>query len=645
MVFSPRHPFCLPLVAAMALSVLFPLVVRAQASLVMGSVFSDRMILQRDLPVPVWGRAEPGATVTVSFAGQEKSGLVASDGRWSVRLDPLTASAEPRVLSVEVAGQRREFSDVLVGEVWLCAGQSNMYRPIAGIPGSANSAVAGHEEVLALPENPRLRLYCDDGHPLWSAAGWRRADSGSLALFSAVGYFFAEQIQAELDVPVGLILVSRVGTTIQAWTPREEALRVPVTAKYAALFEANKAEIQAYNRADDPKPELAPELQIARTFATVGGLYNNWMSAVVPFGLRGVLWYQGESNGTWEPTARHYDEMLAGLVAGLRRVWERPELPFFYVQLPVWAGNTSTHWPWIRQAMLRASLTIPGTGMALIPEHGEPNNLHPLEKRPVGERLARLALAQTYGRPRVINGPRAFGAEDAPAGGVRIHFESGGAPLALPGGSWMEIEVAGTDGVFRPATAVLDESSAVLSSGEVSRPAAVRYAWKPGFTPTLFNGAGLPASPFAFVRRTDGTWRAVRGTDDLGTLPPDGLTEWAAPVWSADGFTPDAGMVEAYAVGGSPGPGLRGEVSYFADSPSGAPVWHAIVRTNDPRVSVEVWAAPRVEDFGNPSLLRPLPGRSQGVTQDGVPSGSERRAFVFPPDFADKGFLRLQIAR
>jgi sialate O-acetylesterase len=645
MVFSPRHPFCLPLFAAMALSVLFPLVVRAQASLVLGSVFSDRMILQRDLPVPVWGRAEPGATVTVSFAGQEKSTPVAPDGRWSVRLDPLPASAEPRVLSVDVAGERREFTDVLVGEVWLCGGQSNMYRPIAGIPGLANSAVVGHEQILALPENPRLRLYCDDGHPLWSAAGWRRADAGSLALFSAVGYFFAEQILAELDVPVGLILVSRVGTTIQAWTPREEALQVPVTAKYAALFEANKAEIQAYNRADDPKPELAPELQIARTFATVGGLYNNWMSSVAPFGLRGVLWYQGESNGTWEPTARHYDEMLAALAAGFRRVWEQPELPFYCVQLPVWAGNTSAHWPWIRQAMLRASFAIPRSGMALIPDYGEANDLHPLEKRPVGERLARLALAQTYGRPRVTNGPRALAAEDAPDAAVRIHFETGGASLALPGGAWTEIEVADHDGVFHPATGFVNESSAVLSSQEVPDPAAVRYAWKPGFTPTLFNEAGLPASPFAFVRRADGAWRPVRGTDDFGTLPPDGLTEWAAPVWSADGFTPDARTLERYAVGGSPGPGWPGEAPSFVYDSGGAPALHAIVRTDDPRVTVSAWGALRVEDFGDASRLRLLPGSSQGVTQEGVPAGCQRFAFPFPPDFTDKGFLRFQVTR
>ncbi len=476
------------------------------------SVFSDHMILQRETGVPVWGFAYPGTEVTVSFAGQQKTAIAGSDRQWLVQLDAMQASGVSRTLTVSAPGAESiEFADVLVGEVWLCSGQSNMYRPIGGIPDLANSAVEGYEEVLALPENPNIRLFCDDGHPLWTARQWQRANSETLNLFSAVGYFFGKKISDDLNIPVGLILLSRVGTTIQAWTPEEYALLAPVTAVYRALYEANREEIIAYNQAEAPKPELSYDLQVARTFASVGGLYENWMAEQVPFAIRGVLWYQGESNGTWEPTAHYYDDMLQVLADGLRAVWNRPQMPFYFVQLPIWGGTTSEFWPWIRQSMLNASLCITNSGMAVTVDVGDPSNLHPANKKPVGERLALWALNNTYNLPCVYSGPLPSGAASE-AGGVRVQFNTYGSTLSLPSGTWIDIEAAGIDGIFYPATASVGTSNALISCSQVTTPVMVRYGWKSTFTPTLFNTNGLPASPFCFIYEGTG-WRLGNGDD------------------------------------------------------------------------------------------------------------------------------------
>ncbi len=477
----------------------------------MPGVFSDHMILQRDTAVPVWGTAEPGTEVAVAFAGQMSVAVADAAGEWIVHLDALEASAVSRDLVVTAPGSRIQFSDVLIGEVWLCSGQSNMYRPIGGIPDLANSAVDGFEDVLALPENPMLRLFCDEGHPLWNDGRWQRARSETLNVFSGVGYFFGQKILEELDVPVGLMLVSRVGTLIQSWTPEEYALQAPVTEEYRALYEENRDEIIAYNRAPVPKPELSDELMVARTFGNVGGLYNNWMAAQVPFAIRGVIWYQGESNATWEPTARYYNDMLLALSTGLRGVWGRPEMPFYFVQLPNWDGATSGYWPWIRQSMLNACFGINHSGMVVTVDVGEADNLHPPKKKPVGERLALWALSNTYGRPCVYSGPLPSAAVDD-TGGVRVEFDTFGSALEVPGGIWTDIEVAGDESVFYPATAVIDGSGARITCSQVANPVAVRYGWKPHFIPTLFNTDGLPASPFCYVRDA-GSWRLCTGDD------------------------------------------------------------------------------------------------------------------------------------
>ncbi len=491
-------------------------------SLQMPSVFSDHMVLQRDMEVPVWGRAGPGASVTVVFAGQSKEVVADSEGRWVVRLDALNASKSPQAMTVVSAESLLEFSDVLIGEVWFCSGQSNMYRPIGGIPGVRDSMVEGAGAVLARPENPNIRLFCDDEHPLWNAMKWQTARSQTLELFSAVAYFFGDKLLNELDVPVGLIHISRGGTMIQAWTPEEYARQAPVTVKYMDLYKQSRPVIQAYNRAfkeyrenrkngaERPEP-LPPEIDTARTFANISGLYERLVSPLVPFAIRGIVWYQGESNASREGTARHYDDMLQALISGWRGVWNQPDLPVYFVQLPVWA-KASQYWPWSRQSMLNVALRLPDVGMAVTVDVGDPDNLHPPKKQPVGERLAQLALARTYGQAVTASGPlpvSAIAERDA----LRVEFETFGSALQVEGGQWADLEAAGEDGVFYPAEGTVGVSDARVVCSQVETLAAVRYGWKGSFRPTLFDVEGLPASPFCFVRDGSGSWRLCDGDD------------------------------------------------------------------------------------------------------------------------------------
>lgn len=509
-----------------------PGVVGSTGPLKMPTVFSDHMVLQRDTSVPVWGTAEPGAEVVVEFAGQQKTNTVDEAGNWMVELDALSASTVPRELVVSSEGYSLEFADVVVGEVWLCSGQSNMYRPIGGIPDVADSEVEGFEAVLALPENTTMRLFCDDGHTLWDAMQWQTARSETLELFSGVAYFFGKSLQDELDVPIGLLLVSRVGTTIQAWTPPSHASQVPLIVEYQALYQQYLPEIQAYNQAfrdyrealaqwnenpvgDKPQPpDPLPELiATARTFANVSGLYNNYMAPLVPFALRGTIWYQGESNAAWEQTARRYDETLWGMAEGLREAWGDPGMPFYYVQLPNY-GNNSEHWPWIRQSMLNAYKDVSNVGMAVTVDVGEGDNLHPPKKQPVGERLALWALTQTYGEPGVYSGPLPDGASLS-GSEVHIQFDTFGSILEVQGADWTELEVAGDDGIFYSAAGTIGVSNAVVVCPQVAAPEAVRYGWEGDFVPTLFNTNGLPASPFCLIQETNGTWRLCTDEDPL----------------------------------------------------------------------------------------------------------------------------------
>lgn len=305
------------------------------------AIFRDHMVLQRDVPVPVWGTAKPGSAITVKFADQEKTAQAGVDGTWQVELKPMAANASSRVLTVENV----TFEDVLVGEVWLCSGQSNMQFVVGKrdqYPG-----VEHRKEAIEKPERKGLRLFTDDGLPVWEKRGWQQAGGEAVARFSATAFFFGERLHRELGVPVGVINVSRGGSVIQTWTQEPFALRNPFTKHYVDLMNDSREEILAFNTATHEArlakiagkkniPKVTPlseELDIARLFR-LGVCYDLFVEPVAPYAIRGVIWYQGESNGKWLKMAKTYNTMLPDLIEGWRNRWGQPEMPWYVMQLP-----------------------------------------------------------------------------------------------------------------------------------------------------------------------------------------------------------------------------------------------------------------------------------------------------------------------
>jgi sialate O-acetylesterase len=490
-------------------------------------VFTDGAVLQCDAPVPVWGRAEPGRTLSVSFAGQRHSAKAGEDGRWMVRLRPMKASRRPRPMVVKGAGSGRiVIEDVLVGEVWICSGQSNMAWPVR----SSNDAKAE----IAAAKYPRLRLITVPRRPIETPqhsfkGAWVACGPKTVASFSAVGYFFGREIHRELKVPVGLINTSYGGTPAEAWTSRgaleaEERL-VPLLARwkksvdaydpekakagYAQRLATWKKAVEAA-RAEGRKPPRRPR---APTDPRVSphrpaNLYNGMIAPLVPFAVRGAIWYQGESNAG---RAEQYRTIFPTMIRDWRRTWGRDDLPFLFVQLANFKKASDvpgdSAWAEIRDAQAFTLRTVPATGMAVAIDIGAANDIHPRNKQDVGRRLALWALARTYGRDLVCSGP-VYRGSTRRGNEMVIAFDHVGAGLVADG-ELRGFAIAGADRVFTWGTARIEGDTVVVSHPDVAEPASVRYAWADNPPCSLRNAEGLPASPF----RTD-DWPGVTAGKD-----------------------------------------------------------------------------------------------------------------------------------
>ncbi len=484
----------------------------------LGSPFSDHMVLQREKPVAVWGWAEAGELVTVSFAGRSKSVSSAPDGMWALELDPLSASAEPRKLTVTGRGGRGiTIEDVLVGEVWLGSGQSNMEMSV----GSAND----FDAEKASAHLPLIRYYGEASGPAErpmpeGRGGWQVCTPESVRRFSATLYFFGREVHRELDVPVGLICSASGATQIEYWIPAEaqsfdektkanydSMLRgytsfdeAKVMAEYEAKLAAWKlAAEQAVEEKKAPPPRPTDVLAIRKRKGPPGGLYNGKIFNLIPFSLRGILWYQGESNAG-NPDLYH--RLLTELVTSWRALWHE-ELPFAWVQLPGFTAPGEA-WPRMREAMLKATV-LPRTGMAVTIDIGDPKNIHPTNKQEVGRRLSLWALGTVYGKHvPATSGPLPVGSSIQGNTMTVAFSQAGGGLKTKDGGSVSGFQIAGADQQWRPAVATIAGDKVVVSSAEVAAPVAVRYAWQDFPECNLYNAAGLPASPF----RTD-EWPAA----------------------------------------------------------------------------------------------------------------------------------------
>lgn len=429
-------------------------------------VFSDHMVLQRGVPVPVWGTADPGEEIVVTFAGQEFSTTADEQGAWMVTFAPLDMSTRGRTVTIRGASKTMTFRDVLVGEVWLCSGQSNMAGRFVEAKGRSIAPEVFEQDLSRFRFN--------------NTRGWHVLTERTQSQLSRVAFYFGIELYQELDIPIGLILRYNSGTPIQAWMPRD----------------ASEVIRKRLNIPEDWNDDRGPR--------RAGVQFEDKISPIVPVAFRGVIWYQGERNAKAE-TGWEYDELLTFHIRTWRDLWaERAGLetrvfPFYFVQVPTQESPLDAEWPWLRDRMRRALDQTEKTGMAVFYDYGP--SLHPRNKQPAGERLSRWALARDYGYKDLvpcgplinevkIEGDRALLSFRHVGGGLKS--KSGEKHLKF-------FELAGADGQYVPAKAWLEGDKVIVQSEKTARPVYVRYLFrKPAPNPevSLINAEGLPASSF-----------------------------------------------------------------------------------------------------------------------------------------------------
>ncbi len=499
--------------ASLCLLLLTPFLAHAEVK--PSALFSDNAVLQQDADVPVWGTGRDGEAVTVTF-GEHSARATTKDGRWRVTFTGLKPGV-PQDLVIK--GDNTVVArNVVVGEVWLCSGQSNMARTVVP-PDSVQPRRPYWEESAAAANYPLIRHFRTGGGALDEPAAevtgkWEICTPETVRGFTAVGYFFAKDLHTARGVPVGVINSSVGATGAASWVSRETLLSQPSLKGNLDRQEKNKADypaVLAKYQADEPrllaeyteaaakakaegKPEPRKPSPPRNPFTDAyrpAGYYNSKIFPLAPYAIRGVLWYQGESNSGH---AAEYRVLFRGLIDGWRALWQQPAMPFLFVQLPEYKGTP----PDIREAQLRTWTETPNTGMVVTIDCGDAGDIHPPDKRPVGARLALMARAQVYGEQVVGSGPL-FEAMSSEGSKAVLTFKHTGGGLVAKGVALQGFTVAGADKKFVPAHAEITGDTVVVFSPGVAEPKAVRYGWDNVPAPSLYNKEGLPASPF----RTD----------------------------------------------------------------------------------------------------------------------------------------------
>ncbi|MEX0825113.1 MAG: sialate O-acetylesterase [Pirellulaceae bacterium] len=480
----------------------------AAADVTLPNVFSDSMVLQRNQANPVWGRANADEQVTVSLADQSQTTTADAEGNWQVTLEPMPATAEPLKLTVKGNKNQVEVSDVLVGEVWVCSGQSNMAWTVQ------NSNDFDLEQRTA--DYPEIRMInyprVGQQEPVWTHEGaqWMICTPENVGSFSAVGYFFGRQLHQTLDVPIGLINNAWGGSSAEAWINRDrleaEPGYGPMLDRWNAMTEQAQALKTKPSLNEQEKQRLAAlERQLAGNH-NPSNIYNGVLKSHLGYGIRGVIWYQGESNAG---RAYQYRDLFPLLIQNWRDEWGQGDFPFYWVQLADYKDETDqpgeSAWAELREAQTMTLDKLPNTGQAVIIDIGEGRDIHPRNKVDVGRRLARLALANDYGHEIAHQSPR-YKSMDISGEKITLTFDhvgSGWRPFDVP--QPVGFTIAGEDRKFVKADAKIQKDrSIVVSSDEVSEPVAVRYGWADNPVVNMYTNDGLPLTPF----RTD-DWPGV----------------------------------------------------------------------------------------------------------------------------------------
>jgi sialate O-acetylesterase len=476
--------------------------------------FTEHAVVQADVPLPVWGTADPGKRVTVSYAGASAETMADAAGKWRVVLPAFPAGTRGTM----TFNQTTEVKDVVAGEVWFCSGQSNMYYPLR-----LNTDAAGE---LATATDPDIRHFQVPANtsatPLDDTslkdAAWKAASPETAGDFTATGYFFACELRRALRVPVGLIHASWGGTAIEPWIPGSvlekhpgypallERKRLEIagwpdvlkeSARQIAEWESQVAKAKTEGKTPPAKPWLPDPPESGHRMPSQ--LFNGMVHPVTAFPLRGSIWYQGESNA--DQGIADYADFQATLIRGWREAWNVGAFPFYFVQLPNWKNPydpTGRNWAFFREAQAKTPALVDKSGMIVTLDLGDPEDIHPQDKRALGLRLARLALADTYGKPFITRAPSLQKWEVA-GNRVLLDFGDAAKDLVTRGDELTGFEIAAADGVFQTARAVRDDGIIAVSHSDMAAPAHVRYAWTNSPVPSLFHRNGLPVAPF----RTD----------------------------------------------------------------------------------------------------------------------------------------------
>ncbi len=488
---------------------------QVSADVVLPDVISSGMVLQRDSRVPIWGKAEPGESVTIVLGRQTKTTVADQNGKWMVQLQPMRANATPATMSI-VGKNKLEVRDILVGEVWLVSGQSNMQRILSEIANGAEAIAAANHPQIRLFNVSRAVAFKRAKPPL---ATWASCTPDSVKEFSAAGYYFAVEIQRELKVPIGMLNSSYGGSQAEAWTPVEYLLasadlkptvdrtkiwdeeRPRVKVEYDAAIakwreEANKA--RAAGAVPRPSPPVPDAL---RDYRVAASIYDGMIAPLIPFAIRGAFWYQGESN---EARAQQYEILLPVMIGAWRERWGEGDFPFGIVQLPNYRDPKDDPmdeaWSHIREAQRRTALKLAKTGLIVTIDIGEARDIHPKNKLDVGKRMALWALNSVYSKHGLGSGPMFRNAMPSSTGSeMLVTFDTAGKGLKTrDGGDPKEFAIAGADKKWYWAEAkIVGRNQVKVWSTSVPNPVAVRYAFNNNpRNPNLTNETGLPASPF-----------------------------------------------------------------------------------------------------------------------------------------------------
>lgn len=469
----------------------------------MSSLYADYMVLQRDMPLDIHGTANTGEKITVEIGGQKAEAVADNQGKWSVVLSPMQA-AEDLTLTITAGKQRKVFSHVAVGEVWLCSGQSNMAFMLC-------QAESGKEDIAAA-DDPQLRLFDMKGRwetydVAWPAScldslnhlqyfhetTWQPSTPESASRFSAVGYYYGRMLRQKLGVPVGLICNAVGGAPTEAWVDRN-SLETAFPNILSNWLQNDF--IQDWVRGRAAKNLTNDQTKLGRHPYEPCYLYESGILPLQRYPIKGVIWYQGESNAHNKDA---HAKLFSLLVNGWRQNWNNPDMPFYFVQL---SSLNRPSWPWFRDSQLRLMKEISNTGMAVSSDHGDSLDVHPRCKQPIGERLARWALAKTYGQHITPSGP-VFSSVTRQADALIVSFLYADGLQTSDGKAPSCFEIAEEDGLFHPATATIEGSKVRLTSPTIKHPRYVRYAWQPFTRANLVNSDQLPASTFRGEARTN----------------------------------------------------------------------------------------------------------------------------------------------